>query len=160
MASAPPKGQIYDSVAGDYDIIWNVAAVKILFPLLDTNLKRLGPWHGASVLDMACGTGIGLREMKKLGATKLVGIDISSEMLAVAEQTSGPDAGFELHHADCSKPFDHLGLPKDSFDLVIGMWLVRLYSVWHGLQYLSASSSTIQRTGSKCLACGRTSRHI
>ena len=124
MASAPPKGQIYDSVAGDYDIIWNVPAVKILFPLLDTNLKRLGPWTGASVIDMACGTGIGLREMKKLGAKKLVGIDISSEMLAVAQQTSGPDAGFELHHADCSKSLDHLGLEKGSFDLIIGMWLL------------------------------------
>lgn len=119
MASSPPKGQIYDSVAGDYDIIWNVPAVKILFPLLDTNLKRLGPWNGASVIDMACGTGIGLREMKKLGAAKLVGVDISSEMLAVAQQTSGPDAGFELHHADCSKSLDQLGLQKESFDLVM-----------------------------------------
>lgn len=123
MASTtPPKGQIYDSVASDYDIIWNVPAVKILFPMLDTTLKRLGPWDAKSVIDMACGTGIGLREMKKLGATKLVGIDISSEMLTVAQQTSGPDAGFELHHADCSKPLDHLGLQKGSFDLVIGMW--------------------------------------
>ena len=133
MATRQTKGQIYDSVAGDYDIIWNVPAVKIIFPLLDTNLKRLGPWDGASVLDMACGTGIGLREMKKLGASKLVGIDISSEMLEVAKQTSGADAGFELHHADCSKVLDHLGLQKNSFDLVIGMWLVRLYSGWHGL---------------------------
>lgn len=59
MASAPPKGQIYDAVASDYDIIWNVDAVKMLFPLLDSTLKALGPWEGASVLDMACGTGIG-----------------------------------------------------------------------------------------------------
>ena len=72
---------------------------------------------------MACGTGIGLREMKKLGATKLVGVDISNEMLEVAKQTS-PDAGFELHHADCSQPLDHLGLQRGSFDLVIGMWLL------------------------------------
>ncbi|KAK5166212.1 uncharacterized protein LTR77_008473 [Saxophila tyrrhenica] len=123
MSSAPPKGQMYDSVAGDYDIIWSVPAVKILFPLLDTNLRRLGPWNGASVLDLACGTGIGLREMQKLGATKLVGVDISDEMLGMAKQTS-PEAGFELHHADCSQPLDHLGLEKGSFDLVIAMWLL------------------------------------
>jgi toxoflavin synthase len=125
MAStAPPKGQIYDSVASDYDIIWNVPAVKILFPLLDTQLRKLGPWDGASVLDMACGTGIGLREMKKLGASKLVGVDISSEMLEVAKQTGGLDMSFQLHHADCSKDMSHLGLDKGSFDLVIGMWLL------------------------------------
>lgn len=88
MTSKPPEGQIYDSVASDYDVIWSVPAVKILFPLLDTNLKRLGPWEGSAVLDMGCGTGIGLREMKKLGATKLVGIDISNEMLEVAKMTS------------------------------------------------------------------------
>ena len=123
MSSAPPKGQIYDSVASDYDIIWNVPACKILFPLLDANLKRLGPWNGASVLDLACGTGIGLREMQKLGATKLTGVDISEEMLRVAKLTS-PDAGFELHHADCSQPLDHLGLEKRGFDLVIAMWLL------------------------------------
>lgn len=123
MANKPPEGQIYDSVASDYDIIWSVPACKILFPLLDTNLKRLGPWDGAAVLDMACGTGIGLREMMKLGASKLVGVDISNEMLEVAKMTS-PDAGFELHHADCSQPLDHLGMSKGSFDLVIGMWLL------------------------------------
>jgi toxoflavin synthase len=123
MASAPPKGQIYDSVASDYDIIWSVPAVKILFPLLDNNLKRLGPWDGTSVLDFACGTGFGLREMKKLGAKRLVGVDISNDMLEVAKQTS-PDAGFELHHADCSKSLSHLNLPEAAFDLVIGMWLL------------------------------------
>lgn len=123
MSSVPPKGQIYDSVASAYDIIWNVPACKILFPLLDANLKQLGPWNGASVLDLACGTGIGLREMQNLGASKLVGIDISDEMLRVAKLTS-PNAGFELHHADCSRPLDHLGLQKGSFDLVIAMWLL------------------------------------
>lgn len=123
MASAPPKGQIYDSVASDYDIIWSVPACAILFPLLDSNLKQLGSWQDAKVLDLACGTGMGLREMKKLGASKLVGVDISNEMLEVAKQMS-PDAGFELHHADCSKPLDHLGLQKNSFDLVMAMWLL------------------------------------
>ena len=72
---------------------------------------------------MACGTGIGLREMKKLGAAKLVGVEISSEMLEVAKMTSA-DAGFELHHADCAKSMGHLGLEKGRFDLVLGMWLL------------------------------------
>ena len=136
---APPKNQIYDSIASDYDIIWSVPAVKILFPLLDTNLKQLGPWNGASVLDLACGTGIGLREMKKLGATKLVGVDISNEMLEVARSTSA-DAGFELFHADCSQSLDRLALKKGSFDLVLAMWLLNypesrehIAGMWHNI---------------------------
>lgn len=123
MATAPPKGQIYDAVATDYDIIWSTPAVKILFPVLDAQLRSLGPWDGASVLDLACGTGIGLREMKKLGAKRLVGVDISGEMLEVAKGTPGSEE-FELRHADCSQPLDHLGLEKGGFDLVIGMWLL------------------------------------
>jgi ubiquinone/menaquinone biosynthesis C-methylase UbiE len=59
MASSPPKGQIYDAVASAYDVIWNIDAGKILFVLLENTLKSLGPWDGAKVLDMACGTGIG-----------------------------------------------------------------------------------------------------
>lgn len=167
MASAPPKGQIYDAVASDYDVIWNVGAVKMLFPLLDDTLKSLGPWEGRSVLDLACGTGIGklegvrartagttsltrgllvigLREMKKLGATTLVGVDISSEMLEVAKATGGTESGFHLHHADCSQPLTHLGLQEASFDLVIGMWLLnypessaQMKGMWENIsQYL------------------------
>lgn len=139
MASVPPKGQIYDEVASDYDVIWSVPAVKILFPMLDSNLRRLGPWDGAAVLDLACSTGFGLREMKKLGATKLVGVDISQEMLEVAKQTS-PHDGFELHHADCSKPLTHLGLKEGSFDCIIAMWLLnypedraQMAAVWHNI---------------------------
>lgn len=62
--------------------------------------------------------------MKKLGATNLVGVDISSEMLEVAKATGGTESGFELHHADCSQSLSHLGLQEGSSDLVIGMWLL------------------------------------
>ncbi len=90
MAStAPPSGQIYDAVASSYDVIWSIPAVKILLPLLTNTLQDLGPWQDKAVLDMACGTGIGLRLLKQLGASKLIGVDISSEMLGVARSTTG-----------------------------------------------------------------------
>ncbi|KAF2481600.1 S-adenosyl-L-methionine-dependent methyltransferase [Neohortaea acidophila] len=148
MASRPPKGQIYDSVASDYDIIWSTPACKILFPLLDDNLRREGPWEGASVLDLACGTGFGLREMKKLGATKLVGVDISDEMLGVAKQVS-PDAGFELHHADCSQPLSHLPLEEGSFDLVLAMWLLNYPDSRAAIAGMWKNIATYLKKGSK-----------
>lgn len=121
---ADAKKQIYDDVAGDYDIIWGTPAVRILWTLLDRNLQELGDWRGAKVLDMACGTGIGLREARKFGATGLVGVDISKEMIEVCKATTKDVDQFQLHVADCSQSLDHLGLEPASFDLVIGMWLL------------------------------------
>jgi SAM-dependent methyltransferase len=122
MANA--ERQMYDDVAGDYDIIWATPAVRILWTLLDENLQRLGDWTGAQVLDLACGTGIGLREARKFGATRLVGVDISKEMIDVCKTTTKDVDQFELHVADCSQSLHHLGLQPASFDLVIGMWLL------------------------------------
>lgn len=118
------NAQIYDDVAGDYDVIWATPAVRILWTLLDQQLQELGDWKGASVLDLACGTGIGLREARKLGATHLVGVDISEEMIEVCKATTKNVDQFQLHVADCSGPLDELGLQPGSFDLVIGMWLL------------------------------------
>ncbi|KIW20097.1 hypothetical protein PV08_00672 [Exophiala spinifera] len=142
--------QMYDDVAGDYDIIWATPAVRILWTLLDNNLQKLDDWKGASVLDLACGTGIGLREARKLGATKLVGIDISNEMIEVCKATTKDVDQFQLHVADCSQPLDHLGLEPGSFDLVIGMWLLnyaesagQLQGFWSNIaKYLKPSSGT------------------
>lgn len=121
---ATPNKQMYDDVAGDYDVIWATPAVRILWTLLDQQLQALQDWHGASVLDMACGTGIGLREARKLGATHLVGVDISKDMIDVCKATTKDVDQFDLHVADCSGDLEHLGLQPGSFDLVIGMWLL------------------------------------
>lgn len=121
---ADNEKQMYDDVAGDYDIIWAMPAVRILWTLLDQNLQQLGDWNGAQVLDLACGTGIGLREARKFGAKGLVGIDISKEMIEVCKATTKDVDHFQLHVADCSQSLDHLGLQPQSFDLVIGMWLL------------------------------------
>ncbi|KAJ9616146.1 hypothetical protein H2204_014037 [Knufia peltigerae] len=145
--------QMYDDVAGDYDIIWATPAVRILWTLLDRNLQGLGNWKGASVLDLACGTGIGLREARKLGATKLVGIDISGEMIEVCKATTKDVDQFQLHVADCSQPLDHLkpGLEPGSFDLIIGMWLLnygesadQLQAFWANIaKYLKPSGKFV-----------------
>lgn len=89
MINTPASEQIFDAVVTDYDIIWSV---KILFALLDIDLKRLGHWNSAHILDMACDTGFA--EMKELGAARRIGIDIGVEMLEVAKKTF-TDARFQ-----------------------------------------------------------------
>ena len=146
-ASASPKSQIYDSIASDYDIIWKIPAVKILMPLLTTTLHSLGPWDGKAVMDLACGTGIGLRLLKSLGATNLVGVDISTEMLEVCKMTSPNE--FELHRADCSKPLDDLGLDKGSFDLVLAMWLLNYAPSREDMKGMWENIATYLKPGGK-----------
>jgi toxoflavin synthase len=133
MSSEAPKKQIYDDVASDYDVIWATPAVRILWTLLQSYLPKAVNLTGAKVLDLACGTGIGLRLARKLGATTLVGVDISGEMIEVCKSTTQDVGMFELHVADCSKPLDHLGSEtmnegEGTFDLVIGMWLLNYAS--------------------------------
>lgn len=115
-----PKPQ-YDSFATSYDLVWTVRAVAPLLQLLQSTIGNLGSLTGASVLDLATGTGIGLRLVRAAGASKLVGVDISPQMLEIAKVTT-PGAVF--HTADCSKPLDELRLEPQSFDVVLGVWLL------------------------------------
>ena len=139
-------------LATDYDLVWQVPAVRPLLPLLTSTIKASGSYEGASVLDLACGTGIGLRLLKSLGASKLVGVDISPGMLEIAKVTV-PD--ITVHAADCSKPLDHLGLEPASFDVVLGFWLlnycpssVEIYGMWTNIaRYLKPVE--------RCACCGQ-----
>jgi toxoflavin synthase len=130
----PPAAQ-YDALAPAYDLVWSAPAVRPLLPLLTRVLKSTGiAYKDASVLDLACGTGIGLRLLQSLGASNLVGVDISAEMVDIAKSTFGPtepgQAEVLLHVADCSKPLDTLGLQglekeqEGTYDVVLGFWLL------------------------------------
>ncbi|MFE7588547.1 class I SAM-dependent methyltransferase [Kitasatospora sp. NPDC057512] len=46
----------------------------------------LGPVAGRSVLDIGCGTGLYSRELKRRGAARVVGYDISGGMLGIARR--------------------------------------------------------------------------
>ncbi|MEU9982843.1 class I SAM-dependent methyltransferase [Streptomyces sp. NPDC050856] len=48
-------------------------------------LDMVGDVRGRTVLDLACGTGFYSREFKRRGAAEVLGIDISSVMVSVAE---------------------------------------------------------------------------
>lgn len=49
-------------------------------------ITALGPINGRSVIDFACGEGFFTRIWTKLGAEKVVGIDLSPEMISLATQ--------------------------------------------------------------------------
>lgn len=94
-------------------------AAKIYDPALYFVLKkirqdiiRLIPDHDARILDLCCGTGDQLKKLSDAGFSNLTGVDISPEMLKVAEK------GNKI--ADLLKgDVQHTGLPGASFDIII-----------------------------------------
>ncbi|MFD3805954.1 class I SAM-dependent methyltransferase [Streptomyces sp. NPDC058611] len=56
------------------------------YAVVPSFLAMVGDVSGASVLDLASGTGFYSREFMRRGAAEVLGIDISGEMVAVAQQ--------------------------------------------------------------------------
>jgi SAM-dependent methyltransferase len=85
-------------------------------PLADLLLERAALRPGERVLDVACGTGIVTRRLPAdVGADgRVVGVDISPEMLAVARAQPGA-AEIEYHEGDAAE----LALEDGAFDLVL-----------------------------------------
>lgn len=90
------------------DIVFDYAAVK-------TNIfkskyeetefwKVIGDVTGQEVLDLACGSGYYTRQFKQKGASVVIGVDISGEMIAEAQNCeSEEELGIKYYVEDASK---------------------------------------------------------
>jgi len=102
----------YDTIALDYQRI--SAAVPLRDAEWYSLRQRLGDLTGLSVLDLACGDGMGTRLLKRWGAARVMGVDISAQMIALARQREDAEPmGIEYRVADAAT----LG-KIDSFDRV------------------------------------------
>ena len=91
----------YDAIAGDYQEI--AAAVPMREPEWYSLRLRLGDLAGLSVLDLACGDGMGSRLLKRWGAARVVAVDISPEMIRLAQQQEeAQPTGVEYRVADAA----------------------------------------------------------
>ena len=102
----------YDSIALDYQKI--SAAVPLRDAEWHSLRLRLGDLTGLSVLDLACGDGMGTRLLKRWGAARVVGVDVSPQMIALArQQEDAQPLGIEYRVADAATlggigPFDRV----------------------------------------------------
>lgn len=79
----------------------------------------LGDVTGLSILDLACGTGYYARDVKRRGAARVVGVDLSEAMIrATRAQEEKERLGVEYVHADAGA-LERLG----DFDIVTGIHL-------------------------------------
>lgn len=79
-----------------------------------------GDLKNKTVLDLACGEGHYTRKLKRAGAEKVLGVDISSEMIQLAEQEE-----WELYTGCRYLVYDVTQMPiLGEFDLVSAMYLL------------------------------------
>lgn len=69
---------------------------------VDQLVGRLQPGHGATVLDLGCGTGRHARQLAACGC-RVLGIDLSAESIETAKKTEGPNLWFRRQ--DMRLPF-------------------------------------------------------
>jgi ubiquinone/menaquinone biosynthesis C-methylase UbiE len=91
---------------------WATYLETTFIPVYKKILGKTNPGSGSRILDIGCGSGLFLRMAASTGAT-LTGIDVSSELLAIARQRN---PGSELLNSD----MEQLSFPEDYFDLATG----------------------------------------
>lgn len=83
-------------------------------------MQLIGDLSGKSVVDVACGAGYFTRKLRRAGAAKVLGFDISERMIeaARAEEASDP-LGIEYIVEDARQEE-----PRREFDLAVAAWLL------------------------------------
>ncbi|MBG0854427.1 class I SAM-dependent methyltransferase [Streptomyces spinoverrucosus] len=76
--------QQYDEIGEAFEGFKSLPMIR--YGEVPSFLGMVGDVSGKSVLDLACGTGFYSREVKRRGATDVLGVDISVEMIAAARE--------------------------------------------------------------------------
>ena len=115
-------GATYDRIAHEYRKSTELPLrVYVDRPTL---LGLAGPLDGRSVLDLACGEGHYTRLLKQAGAAETLGVDLSREMVALAEAAESRDPlGCRYQVGNAAD----LALGR-TFDLVVSVYLLNYAS--------------------------------
>jgi SAM-dependent methyltransferase len=110
----------YNKIQRPYDELRKTTIARI--ERVNVRQEILPIIQEAFVLDLACGTGFYSHAFLSWGASRVVGVDISSAMLDEARALSEDSANsITFLEADCSKPQSFPGGP---FDIVFGAWFL------------------------------------
>lgn len=111
--------QLYDAASND----WQRSEPILLsdFTARPFLLKWSEPVTGLDVLDLGCGEGYFSRGLKRRGAGRILGIDVSEEMVRGAERSEAQEQlGIEYRAGDAT---DLDCIAPESFDLCVAVFL-------------------------------------
>lgn len=124
---------LYDTISQQYSE--SDAGCKLFSAVdLPTFAKILGDPSGLSVLDLGCGEGRYSRWLKQRGAGRVLGVDISSGMIAIAEKNEAENplgCRYKVHDA---MTLDHRS--DGLFDVVAEIWTLAIAKNYEELETL------------------------
>lgn len=130
MASASPHAALMDEVYRGQRHIYDFTRKYYLFGR-DTLIAGLGAGPGASVLEVACGTGRNLAKIgQKWPENRLYGLDISEEMLKSARAALGTSAVLGQGDACSFDATKVLGIAQ--FDRIVLSYALSMIPDWQG----------------------------
>ncbi len=110
------SGQLYDGIGEAFEGFKTLPIIR--YGEVPGFLALVGDVTGTSVLDIACGTGFYSRELKRRGAARVLGFDISGAMIDAARALEDADPlGIEYEVADTAA----LRTFEEPFDLAIAV---------------------------------------
>ncbi|MGG8410147.1 class I SAM-dependent methyltransferase [Streptomyces sp. 12297] len=83
------SGQLYDGIGEAFEGFKTLPIIR--YAEVPGFLALVGDVTGKSVLDIACGTGFYSRELRRRGASRVFGFDISGAMVDAAEAIEQAD---------------------------------------------------------------------
>jgi len=136
---------IYDPIAADFQKTWEhpyrTHAEMYSF------FARVGDLRGRSVLDLACGEGTYSRALKRHGAARVVGVDISPGMIELARAAEAREPlGIEYQVQDVGR----LAL-AETFDLVTAVFLLNHARTADELQAMCRAIAAALKPGGRFL---------
>jgi toxoflavin synthase len=112
----------YDSIGCKYDEYARTATLK--WAEYYTFLRMVGALYGKRVMDVACGCGFFTRLLKQHGAAEVIGIDISPEMIRLAQQREQAELLGITYQVGDAVTLPPLGPFDPPFDLVTAVYLL------------------------------------
>lgn len=110
-----------------------------------TFMALIGDLAGKAVLDVACGEGFYTRQLRRLGAARVVGVDLSEGMIALArKQEARQPLGIDYQVGDAKC----LTLPA-TYDLVIAAYLLNYASTREELRAMGAGIAGCLKPGGR-----------
>ncbi len=113
-----PTEPAYDAIGDRYEEYASAATLKQAER--HSILQMAGDLTGARVLDLACGTGFYTRLFLEKGATSVLGVDLSEEMVRVARRIEADRPIGASYRVGDGEHLGRLG----AFDLVTAVWLL------------------------------------